>query len=185
MSNNESNKEWQSEFNSFMEGESTVPPIRVKELVQGQIFRELNPAPWLINLKMVMVMLVTLPLNLFLCPQFGMGFLEASGFRSVVMPYIMIFGIYGCMALCGAIFIGTTTLIASFMFRPEDVRTIRNQKLLQFTFLSLLALGSFVCFGADVFFSTGAVWLFGAILGGVASLEVGWRLKIRLASSGA
>ncbi len=181
---NDSNKEWHSEFNSFMEEESVTPPLRIKDLVHEQIFRDLNPASWKISLKMVTVMLITLPLNLFLCPQFGMGFLEASGLRSVLMPYIMIFGIYGCMALCGAIFIGTTTLIASFVFRPEEVKVIRSQRILQLSFLSLLALGSFVCFGADVFLSTGLVWLLGAVLGGAASLELGWRVRERFAFAG-
>ena len=95
MKPNDSNKEWRTEFNSFMEEESVTPPIRVKDLVHGQVFRDLNPPPWKISLKMVAVMLITLPLNLFLCPQFGMGILETSGLRSVLMPYIMIFGIYG------------------------------------------------------------------------------------------
>ncbi len=181
---NDSNKEWRTEFNSFMEEESVTPPPRVKDLVHGQIFRDFNPPPWKISLKMVLVMLITLPLNLFLCPQFGLGFLEASGLRSVLMPYIMIFGLYGCMALCGAIFIGTTTLLASFVFRPEEVRAIKSQRLLQLSFLSLLALGSFVCFGADVFLSTGLVWLLGAVFGGAASLELGWRVRARFAFDG-
>ena len=88
------------------------------------------------------------------------------------------------MALCGVIFIGTTTLIASFVFRPEEVKAIRSQRLLQFSFLSLLALGSFVCFGADVFLSSGLVWLLGAVFGGAASLELGWKIKTRLAFDG-
>ena len=175
---NDSNKEWRSEFNSFIEDEPVTPPLRVKGLVQEQISRDLNPATWKITLKMMLVMVITMPLNLLLCPQFGMGFVQSSGLQSIIMPYIMFFGIYGCIALCGAVFIGTTTLIATLIFRPEEVRAVRAQRLLQLSFLSLLALGAFVCFGADVFLTTGIMWLCGAMLGGVATLELGWRYRL-------
>ena len=87
------------------------------------------------------------------------------------------------MVGCGALFTSVSMLVVSWVLGPEEVRALREKRLLQLALLTMLSLGAILCLGGEVVMSLGLLWALGAIAGGTASLEVGWAYR-RLSARG-
>ena len=84
-----------------------------------------------------------------------------------------------CMAFCGLIYLSLSALAFSFFLRPEEVQVIRRNLFLQFALLSGISLGVFLCFGAQILLLPGSLWFVGSLVGGLASLEIGWQVRTK------
>lgn len=166
---------WKDEFAAFVEGCEENPPAPVASALLSRVLSDLRPSNFRVALKLALVLLFSAPANLFICPQFNLSFTHPSTF---LREYFMAFGHTGCMAACGALFVGSTMLLAAMLLRPEEVRAVRASMLLQVMFVSLFSVGGFVCLGADMFLSAALVWLIAALVAGILSVELGWKLRL-------
>lgn len=166
----------ESEFLAFLAADEGAPPPHLSASVRSRIDVLLNPSPWLVFAKLAGFVLIGGLVSLSICPQFGMGPCEPSAF----MKYVMSFGVYACQLACGGVFVGGSSFAAALFLRPEELRVLRRTRFLQFSALSALSLGGFICSGFSVLLSLGLVWSVGAVLGGAISLEMGYVVRRRL-----
>ncbi|MBY0385900.1 hypothetical protein K2X05_12145, partial [bacterium] len=68
---------------------------------------------------------------------------------------------------------------SSFYLKPEEIKVLKKYEFLQLLVLSSLSLGFFVALGAEIVLSLALIWLAGATIGGVLSLDLGWTLRRR------
>lgn len=169
------NKNWESDFRAFLEAEPRPAPAPLSANVRGQVLRLLQPPFWLVFLKLALVQAVAGGVTLLYCPQFGFSLTGSHG----LMHYLMQYGEVVCMAGCGALFTSASLLAASLVLRTEEVRALRAHRLLQLSSLAGLSLGVFFCAGASVAAGMGLVWALAAVVGGLATLELGWSLRRR------
>ncbi len=166
-------RRFETEYREFLESDLTTPPRSVSESVVKLVRQDLNPAAASVFMKLLSIHIMLGVATLAICPQFGHSLTKDMG----LMHAFMKLGTTGCMLACGALFTGTSLLVASLVLKPEEVRVIKRKSLLQVASLAILSLGVFVCFGSEVIATLGSVWILGAIVGGVGTLELGWVVR--------
>lgn len=168
-----------SDFNEFMDSAPKAPPYDLKKKIFFQVHQDLNPNAWFIFSKISLIHLLVGFVTLSLCPQFGLRvFGEGLGF----MKLFISLGTYGCAAICGAFFVGSSLLASAFFLRFEELKVLKNHYWLQISALTFLSLGAFIMAGADILLSFAVVWLLGSVVGGIVMLELGRKLKYYIKS---
>lgn len=170
---NEHEDKQMSEYIEFITGSETSLPNHLNNNVIKQVRGIINPSPWLVLFRLSLVVFTVGILNLFLCPQFGIGFIRESGLHE----FFMQFGRYTCKFACGVFFLGSGLLLASFTLSFDDLKVLRKHKFLQISALSSFILVLFIAAGGAVYFIFAFYWLMGAIVGGLACMETGYFLR--------
>lgn len=170
---------WDKDFAEFLSAEDVSVPDALSRRLTARIRSELNPSPWTVFGKVALIQFLIGSASLLFCPQFGVAFTSSMG----IMPYLMRFGDGVCMLGCGAVFTSLSLLVSSLVLPPEAVRVLKRGRILQLVSLATLSLGAFLCVGGEVVATLGLAWILGALLGGAATLELGWRIR-RLAAAG-
>lgn len=158
-------KEWAEDFKLFMNAPEVQPPTHVRDEIFKFVHDDLNPKLWFVFGKLGAIHVVAGSLSLFLCVQFGMG----RGYS--LMNYFMGFGNTVCLVLCGAIFMGLTTLSAGFILSTPELRKIRKTGYSPVAGLGLISLLIFFSFGAEIATEVAIAWLFGAVMTGILVTE--------------
>jgi hypothetical protein len=164
---------WKDEFQEFLSATEIDPPALVTQSVLGKIRMDLNPPALRVFLKVSVIHLVVATITLLFCPQFGFSFSAGPGLMGLLMKY----GEGVCMLGCGAVFLGASALVSSLILRAAEIRKLRQSAFLQFSLLSvvsLVVLLAAIGTGIEMIF---LAWLIGSILGGMASLELGWAIR--------
>lgn len=167
-------KKLDEEFNQFLSAPEITPPNAAREAVLTHVNRELNPSNQNVFLKMLGVHTVVSLFSLSICSQFGIQSLKLYDAMGSMMEAV---GHTYCMAFCGLLYLGISALALSLLLKPEEIKVIRRHKVLQFTLLTGVSLGVFLCLGAEVLLFPGAIWIAGSLIGGIATLELGWWLR--------
>ncbi len=173
MSNEFNNQEWLKEYSDFMASSPVQPPLRLGESLRSHVQKDLNPNPWSVFSKLALVQIFVGFATLLFCPQFGYTPTGVHG----IMHVFMQFGNTVCMAACGAIFVGSSLLTAALVLKSPEVRVLRSHRVLQTTLISIMAVGTFLCLGAEVMELVTLAWIVGSVIGGLSSLEIGWQLR--------
>lgn len=168
-------KETNKEFQEFLSESSERPPKILEEKVFNIVHKELNPGSWNVFSKISFIHMIAGLITLSLCPQFGFRlFGEGPG----LMSYFLIFGIYGCTALCGAFFIGTSFFVSSLVLKQEEVNVLKRHKWLQISSVTFISLGAFIMIDTEIILGFALSWIVGSIVGGFAMFELGQFIKI-------
>jgi len=150
-----------------MSEDSVSPPIGLTENLISKVHRELSPSAWKVFLKFGAIHSVVGSFTLALCPQFGVGTTHG------LMQYFMQLGPRVCMVACGILFLGISAIVSAWLLRPEEVRVVKRNLILQLTLLSTASLGVLLCLGANILIKMALFWLIGTLLGGLGSFEIG------------
>ena len=150
-----------------------APPQNISSQIFERVRADLNPAPWRVFSKAALVHLFIGTFTLLFCPQFGVGVFQGMG----LMGLFMKMGPTACMLGCGAVFLGSSALVASMLLRPEEIKVIRRNRFLQFGLLGTLSIGVFACLGKTMVITMLAAWFAGSVFGALGSLELGWWLR--------
>lgn len=162
-----------AEFNAFESAQQHAPPPAAAEAIKTIVSRDLNPTFWRVLVRLFGITACAGALTLLICPHMGLGYGNMFGLMGIIMKL----GDHFCQALCGAIFVGFGSLLAALVLRPEELRVIREERLLQFTVISASFLGLFVCAGAPAFSILGLSWMTGAVIGGLSTFEAAARFR--------
>ena len=165
------------DFDEFKQIEPVLPPNSVTRSILARVHRDLHPSAWKVFSKLALIHFFTALATLSLCPQFGW---RLFGDGMGLMQYFSGLGDTGCGAACGSLFLGTSLLTATFLLRPEEVRCLRKNRLLELGALTLLSLGFFLMIHAEIAIGFGLAWLVGSVLGGIATLELGWVIRLNI-----
>lgn len=165
-------KEWLNDFNEFCNDAGSVqaPPELYKKLKL-----RLFPNPWKVFSKVALIHGVVGFLSLGICNQFGLNpFNTTYALNDLFME---IAGHHFCMLACGVLFISTTYFFSNIFLTIEELEAIRKYEWLQLGILSFTSLASFYFFGAELVGTFVGLWLLGAITGGIASIEISFKIR--------
>lgn len=167
-------EEMNRDYQEFMASSDVKPPEKLRDSIFSVVHRDLNPNPWQIFAKISLIHFFVGVVTLSLCPQFGVRvFGEGMG----LMHLFTAFGTYGCMAACGAFFVGSSLLVSAFILNRDELRVLRKHRLLQVAAITLLSLGAFIMADAEILLGFGLAWAVGSVLGGMAMIELGSLLR--------
>ena len=170
------NPKFKNEFDQFIASNEEFPPPAISERILVEVRKDLNPSPFVVFSKLVAIHSLTALVTLSVCPQFGFRIL---GDGMGLMRIFMSLGRYGCLIACGAFFTGSSLLLAATLLKVEEVRVLRKYRVTELGSLALLSLGFFIMRDAELFLGLTFSWLFGAWIGSLISLEIGWSLRRR------
>ena len=162
------NNSLDEDFQDFLNSNDNIPPEHIDMKIQSFVRQELEPNHSIVFLKLLTVQTFIGLLTLLFCPQFE---LSLTNNHELYHYFHFTLGTYGCFAICGALFIGTGAMFASYILGPGELRRIRNNKILYYFSITAIAVSMFLLFGAKVYLITASIWFMGAILGGIAMLE--------------
>jgi hypothetical protein len=169
--------QWFQEFREFSEVEEKSVPSSFFEGLKSRLF----PSPWKVFAKVLGLHLIVGFLSLGICHQFGLNPLQTN--RSLADWFMNVGGHNFCMTICGAFFVGFTFFAANLFLTLEVLETVRRTGWLQTGAIGLFSLVLFVILGAELVALFVALWAVGAFLGGLFSIELGYRVRRSLAIS--
>ncbi|OGQ22977.1 MAG: hypothetical protein A3I05_06050 [Deltaproteobacteria bacterium RIFCSPLOWO2_02_FULL_44_10] len=169
----ENKKIWQREFKEFLEID--VSRFNPPKAFFTKLERRLFPHPWMVFSKVAFVHVIFGLLSLSVCNQFGLNPFDTNFSLS---DWFMKIGGHGlCMSLCGILFMASTYLFSNLFLTLEELESIQRHKWLQTGVFGLVSLAAFYFFGAQLVGAFTLLWLLGALIGGVLSLELSYRLR--------
>jgi hypothetical protein len=164
-------KDWLKEFTDFSNANSQQVP----SLIFNELKRRLFPNPWVVFGKVTAIHFVVGLLSLAICNQFGLNPFHTN--QSLTNWFMKLGGHHVCMFLCGTFFMATTYLLANFFLSLEELEAVRRHEWLQTSVIGLISLAAFYFFGAEMVMAFVALWIAGAFLGGLLSIEGSYRLR--------
>lgn len=174
MTDKRNENELMNEFSEFVASESTVPK-ELSDKILNFVRRDLTPSSIFVFTKLFFIHLFVGTLSLAVCDQFGVNPFNTS---FSLAHYFMKAGHSFCMTLCGFLFLGLTTIVSWFILSKTEFLVLKQNTFLQVFFLSLLSLGFFSLLGAEIVFSSVIFWLLGALLGGIAIVNLFTNLQL-------
>lgn len=155
--------EWLKEFNEFMSAQPIEPPKHISDLILMNVKKMMNPSPWIVFLKLLVVHSIFGTLSLAICNQFG---LNPFNTQLSLSEYFMTFGHTVCMPLCGVIFVSFSVLAAWMILNRDEFRVLKKNYFIQIFSLGFLSLATFMALGAQMSLGLSILWLTGALIGG-------------------
>lgn len=166
----------QNDFLDFKNGEPVAPPLHLTEKIIGQVHSDLNPNPWKVFSKLSLIHFIVGLVTLSICPQFGF---RIFGTGAGLMGAFMALGPYACGLACGSFFLGSSILVASLVFTPEELRQLRKNEFLAVSSLALMSMGFFIMLDTEVVLGFALAWLLGSMMAGMTLVEIIFALRIR------
>jgi hypothetical protein len=169
------NDELQKEWQEFSNSHSQVPN-ELKQSVHQKITEKLNPAKYILFSKLALIQAFIGTLTLLFCPQFKFS-LTAN--EQLYHYFHHTFGHYGCMIVCGAVFLGSGMIFAGFILNEDEIRNIKKSRTLFILAISGASLTIFMLIGAEVYLDMALYWILGTLVGGLLSFETSSLLKVK------
>lgn len=165
------------DFHEFCDESNKVEvPPHLFNKIKARLF----PNPWKVFSKISVIHGVVGFLSLGICNQFGLNpFKTAYSLSDLFMKTA---GHNFCMLACGILFISTTYLFSNIFLTLEELESIRKYEWLQLGVLSMASLASFYFFGAELVGTFVGLWLLGAVIGGILSIEISFKIRQQLAA---
>lgn len=165
--------EWLKEFTEF----SNLKPDQAQAPISAYVNlkKRLFPNPWIVFGKVIAVHAVVGSLSLAVCNQFGLNPFQTQ--QSLTDWFMRIAGHNFCMLLCGTFFMMTTYLLANLFLSLEEIESIKRYEWLQSGIMGLISLAAFYFFGAELVGTFMLLWILGAFIGGIVSIESSYRLR--------
>lgn len=170
-------EEWLKEFTEFsnVRTDEVEVPASAFECLKKRLF----PNPWVVFGKVTAIHTVVGFLSLAICNQFGLNPFQTE--QSLTDWFMRIAGHNFCMLLCGLFFMATTYLLANLFLNLEELEAIKRYEWLQTGIIGIVSLAAFYFFGAELVGTFALLWIIGALLGGLVSIEGSYRLRRALA----
>lgn len=172
---NKKNEKWLKDYADFL-GSNADAPISISDKIKRNIHVLLNPNPWNIFAKLLGIHVIIGFLSLSICHQFGLNPFNTN--RSLADWFMNVGGHNVCMVMCGLLFVSLSIFSAGVFLSIEEVKALRKTEAIQLLGLGIISLIVFLIFGAELTIGFAGLWLLGSFIGGVASTEVIFRLKL-------
>ncbi|AUN97277.1 hypothetical protein DOM21_15270 [Bacteriovorax stolpii] len=152
-----------------------IPPS-VNEKILTSVHTKLHPKVSYLLGKVFLAHILSSIITLSVCPQFGFKIFKLP---INLMHTFMVFGLPVCNFLCGLFFTTTSMLIASIVLNRDEVRALRHKEVLAASVLILSSIGFFGIMNPNLFIEFSLLWLLGAVLGVILTVEISSRVLAR------
>ena len=157
------------EFKDFTNSTNKIDSKKIDHTVFDLIQSEMNPSHQIVFTKILLIQSFVGVITLLFCPQFDFSL---TGNYDLFHFFHRTFGHHICMMVCGALFVGSGAIFASYILTLTELRKIRESQFLYYLSLSGLFIFSFLIIGADVYLEIAALWSIGALIGGLLMIEI-------------
>jgi hypothetical protein len=168
-------KENLANYEEFLNTEEIEVPRELMQSVLTQIHSLLHPSAWLVFGKLLGIHLVIGFLSLSICHQFDMNPFGTE--HSLSDWFMSTWGNSACMISCGVFFVSFSILTAGYFLSAEEFRVMRRTEIIQILALGSLSLIVFYFLGTALALAIAALWLTGALFGGLITTEAMWALR--------
>jgi hypothetical protein len=165
-----SEKSWRDDFAEFVAAGSEP---QASAALAARVRRRLFPNPVTVFAKVLALHAVFGFFSLAVCHQFGLNPFGTD--RSLADWFMNVGGENFCMIACGVVFIGLTYIVAALFLSLEEFEAVRRHEWLQTALIGLGSLAAFYFFGAKLVTAVALLWAAGALIGGLASIELTYR----------
>jgi len=176
MSSDKKSQEWLKEFESFLTAEEVIPPRSASYAVLSAVRADLNPSWKQVSTKLWGLHALGAGMVSLFCPQLGVGPLIGG---HGIMHFFMQYGPLACAALCGALFLGLSTLLAALFLNKEELRLASRYRFLHVTLLASISFAGLMLAGGRSAQLDYTFWIAGAIASGWLMLTIGSSLRLR------
>lgn len=146
-------------------------PNELNDKILKTIKTKLTPDLKMILLKVFSIHLLTAIVTLSICPQFGFSLFK-SQFN--LMDVFMKIGPHFCDFACGLFFTSTSVSTILFILSRDEIRVLRYRPILMVSTMILTSLGFMLMLNPALFVQFTLIWLIGAVIGVVGSMEMGF-----------
>ena len=168
------NKSSNSDFQSFITTTDAKTPKDLSDKILLSIKHQLNPAKKYVFFKLLSIQAFIGLITMLFCPQFE---LSLTNNYEAFHYFHRTFGHYGCMAVCGSIFLGSGAIFASYLLSREELLVIRDTKYLFNFAISGIAITLFLIFGAKVYLDLTLIWAASGIALSILIFEISRVIK--------
>ena len=168
------------DFNDFQNSNSKKSPNLLDEKILNSVYTQLEPSHASVFAKLFTIQALIGSLTLLFCQQFS---LSLTGNDQLFQFFHRTLGHYGCMTMCGVLFVGAGAIVASYILTLDEIRKIRESKFLYYFSLSSLVVLVFFLAGAKVYVDIALLWLLGAMLGGISLFELNRAIRFKIITS--
>lgn len=162
------------DFLEFKNTKDASPPEDLSNKILNFVKADLDPSHKTVFSKLLVIQSFIGILTLTFCPQFS---LSLTNSYDLFHYFHHKFGESICMAICGSIFMGSGALFAAYILKSNEIKKIRESKLLYYTSISIIALSCFLLLGTEVYLNLALYWLVGATIGGLSIFELSRLLR--------
>jgi hypothetical protein len=176
MSSEKRSYEWLKEFESFLKNNGANPPHALSQSLLAQVKSDLNPSLKRVSAKLFGLHAVGAAVVSLFCPQLGVGpIIGEHGIMHLFMQY----GPLVCATICGAVFLGLSTLLATLFLNREELRVANRYRFINVTLLASISFAGLMLAGGSSDRLSYAFWIMGAIATGWVVLKLGASLRLR------
>jgi hypothetical protein len=166
-----------NDFKDFLKHNESSPSDDLSRNVLNSVRRDMIPNKGVVYTKLVLVQAFIGVITMLFCPQFSMSLTSND---ELYHFFHRTFGHYGCMMVCGSIFIGSGALFSSTIMTWSEIRLVRSSKVLSYLVLSGVFATAFLFIGAEVYLDMAIAWIIGATLSGSIFFQVSSILKRKI-----
>jgi hypothetical protein len=109
------------------------------------------------------------------CPQFE---LSLTNNEEVFHFFHRTFGLHGCMAVCGSLFLGSGALFSSYILNFSELEKIYSSKFLYYFAMSGVFISTFLIFGADIYIDLALAWVIGSVISGILVFSANQKIRV-------
>lgn len=141
--------------------------------VLAEIRHRLMPDLKRVLLKVFAIHIVSALLTLTVCPQLGYSLIES---KINLMDIFMRIGPHFCDFACGTFFTSISVGFIYTFLSKDEFRFLRFHPLLMVSTMLLTSLGFLIMLNPNMFVQLSLLWLFGAVVGILGTMEIGFRI---------
>lgn len=141
----------------------------IEEALLKKIHNELKPSHKSLLLKVFFIHMLSAVITLSFCSQLG---IKLFNIPFDLMKHLMIFGASYCDLFCAIFFTSTSFTLISLILKHDEIRFIKFNKTLFISFIILTTIGLFGIMNPEFFINFSILWLIGATLGSIVTIEV-------------
>ena len=167
------------DYEDFLNPGKKETPKSLSGNILSTIQKEMNPNHKIIFFKLLTIQAFIGFTTLLFCPQFNYSL---TNNYELFHYFHRTFGEYGCMSICGIIFIGSGAIFSSYILNFSEIKAIHQHNFLYYFSLSGLGALTFLLFGADVYLDIAFFWILGGLIGGILLFEINRLARIKYAS---
>jgi len=169
-------QDWLKEFQSFMKEQPIATPRFIDDIILSNVKKDLNPSLGAVLAKLFGLHALGAAIVSLFCPQLGVG--PVIG-EVGIMSLFMQFGPLACAALCGAIFLGVSTALATIFLSREEFRLANQYRFLNISLLASISFAGLMLAGGRADQLSYAFWIVGAMGMGWTILRLGASIRLR------
>lgn len=168
-------QQWLVEFSEFANAEAAPVPAELSQKLQLKMQPLLNPSAASVFGKIFAIHMGLGLLSLAVCHQFGLNPFRTS--FSLDQWFMEVGGHSFCMIACGFFFVALSFVAAAVILSVEELKVLKRNGFLQSFGLGTSSLSLFFFFGAEFVLSMAGLWLLGALIAGLLTTEMSWKIR--------